>query len=80
MLGQSLEQESEPVKAEAAWRNAIAIDPNFTQALFSLARSLRPTDQAESERLMAHYNTVQKERSILDRADTLANNGVERCV
>jgi len=77
MLGQSLEQESEPVKAEAAWRNAIAIDPNFTQALFSLARSLRPTDQAESERLMAHYNTVQKERSILDRADTLANNGVE---
>jgi tetratricopeptide (TPR) repeat protein len=77
MLGQSLEQESEPVKAQAAWRNAIAIDPNFTQALFSLARSLRPSDQAESERLMAHYNAVQKERSILDRADTLANNGVE---
>jgi hypothetical protein len=26
---------------------------------------------------MAHYLAVQKERSILDRADTLANNGVE---
>ena len=77
MLGQSLEQESETAKAIAAWRKAIAIDPNFTQALFSLARSLRPTDQAESERLMARYITVQKERSILDRADTLANNGVE---
>jgi tetratricopeptide (TPR) repeat protein len=77
MLGQTLEQESEPAKAQAAWRNAIAIDPNFTEALFSLARALRPTDQAESEQLMARYNAVQKERSILDRADTLANNGIE---
>ena len=77
MLGQSLEQESEPAKAQAAWRHAIAIDPNFTQALFSLARALRSTDQAESEQLMARYIAVQKERSILDRADTLANNGIE---
>jgi len=36
MLGQSLEQESEPVKAEAAWRNAIAIDPNFTRRCSAL--------------------------------------------
>ena len=77
MLGQSLEQLSETAKAVAAWRNAIAIDPNFTQALFSLARTLRPTDQAESEQLMARYNSVQKERRILDRADSLANNGIE---
>jgi tetratricopeptide (TPR) repeat protein len=77
MLGQSLEQQSESAKALAAWRNAIAIDPNFTQALFSLARALRPTDQAESEQLMARYNSVQKERRILDRADSLANNGIE---
>jgi tetratricopeptide (TPR) repeat protein len=77
MLGQSLEQESETAKALAAWRNAIAIDPNFTQALFSLARTLRSTDQAESEQFMARYNAVQKERRILDRADSLANNGIE---
>jgi tetratricopeptide (TPR) repeat protein len=77
MLGQSLEQQSETAKALAAWRNAIAIDPNFTQALFSLARALRPTDQAESEEFMARYNSVQKERRILDRADSLANNGIE---
>jgi tetratricopeptide (TPR) repeat protein len=77
MLGQALEQESETAKAVAAWRNAIAIDPNFTQALFSLARALRPTDQAESEQFMARYTAVQKERRILDRADSLANNGIE---
>jgi tetratricopeptide (TPR) repeat protein len=77
MLGQSLEQESETAKALAAWRNAIAIDPNFTQALFSLAQALRSTDQAESEQVMARYNAVQKERRILDRVDSLANNGIE---
>ena len=77
MLGQSLEEQSESAKALAAWRNAIAIDPNFTQALFSLARTLRSTDQAESEQFMARYNSVQKERRILDRADSLANNGIE---
>jgi superkiller protein 3 len=77
MLGQSLQQQSETAKAIAAWRNAIAVDPNFTQALFGLAQTLRSTDQAESEKLMARYDAVQKERRILDRADSLANSGIE---
>ena len=77
MLGQCLQQNSETAKALVAWRKAIAIDPKFSQALISLASALRSTDQAESEQLMARYNAVQKEQSILDRADTLANNGVE---
>ncbi len=77
MLGESFQQESETGKALAAWRQAIAIDPKFSQALFSLARALRSADQAQSEQLMTRYISVQKERRILDRADTLANNGVE---
>jgi tetratricopeptide (TPR) repeat protein len=77
LLGQSLEQKSETAKALAAWRKAIAIDPKFSQALISLASALRSINQAESEQLMVRYNAVQKERRILDRADTLANNGVE---
>ncbi len=77
MLGQSLEKQSETAKALTAWRSAIAVDPNFAQALFSLAQALRSTDEAESEQFMARYNSVQKERRILDRADSLANNGIE---
>ena len=77
MLGQVLEQESETAKALVAWRKAIAIDPKFSQALFSLARALRSTDRVESGQLMVRYLAVQKERSILDRADTLANNAIE---
>ena len=75
LLGQSLEYENEATKAVEAWRQAIAIDPKFSQALFSLARALRSSDAAEAEQLMARYTAVQKERRILDRAGTLANNG-----
>lgn len=74
LLGQSLEREGETTKAIAAWRQAVAIDPKFSQALFSLARALRSTDAAEAEQLMARFTAVQKERRILDRVDTLANN------
>ena len=77
MLGQSLEKLSETSKALTAWRKAIEVDSKFAQALISLARALQSTDQAESENLMARYLAVQKERRILDRADTLANNGIE---
>ena len=77
LLGQSLDQASQPAKAIEAWRKAIAIDPNFSQALISLARALHSSNRTESDQLMARYLAVQKERRILDRADTLANNGVE---
>lgn len=77
LLGQSFEKMSETAKALTAWRRAIEVDPKFAQALISLARTLQSTDQAESEKLMVRYLAVQKERRILDRADTLANNSIE---
>lgn len=77
LLGQSYEQGADKAKALAAWRQAIAIDPKFSQALIGLARTLRSTNPAESEQMMARYLAVQKERSIVDRADTLANNGIQ---
>jgi tetratricopeptide (TPR) repeat protein len=76
LLGQCREQQSQTADAIAAWRQAIAIDPNFSQALFALAHALRPTNRTESEQFMARYTAVQKDRRILDRASTLANNGV----
>jgi tetratricopeptide (TPR) repeat protein len=76
LLGQCYEQQSETDKAVAAWRQAIAVDPNLSQALFGLARALRSTDRAESDQFMARYVEIQKQRRILDNADTLANNGV----
>jgi tetratricopeptide (TPR) repeat protein len=77
MLGECLEHESKTEQAVEAWRKAIAADPKYDQALFRLARALRPADPAESDQIMARYTAVQKEHRIIDRADTLANNGVE---
>lgn len=76
LLGQCYEQQSDTGKAVAAWRQAISIDPNLSQALFGLARALRSSDRAESDKFMARYVEIQKQRRILDSADTLANNGV----
>lgn len=76
-LGQTYDQLSQREKALDAWRKALEVDPKFSQALISLARALHSTDQQESDRLMARYVAVQKERSITDRADSLANNGIE---
>ncbi|MGA3032803.1 MAG: tetratricopeptide repeat protein [Terracidiphilus sp.] len=76
LLGQCLEQEHETAKAVAVWRQAIALDPKFSQALFGLARALRSTDPAESAQLMARYTAIQKEQQTLDQVNTLANNGV----
>jgi tetratricopeptide (TPR) repeat protein len=76
LLGQCLEQQSGTDKAVAAWRQAIAIDPDFSQALFGLARATRSSNRAESDKFMARYTEIQKQRRILDNAGTLANNGV----
>ncbi len=76
LLGQCHEQESESGQATAAWRQAIAVDPNFSQALFALAHALRTSDRAESDQFMARYVEIQKQRHIIDNAGTLANNGV----
>jgi len=76
LLGQCREQQSQTAEAVAAWRKAIDIEPKFSQALFALSHALRSSDRAEAEQFMARYTAVQKERRILDRAGTLANNGV----
>jgi tetratricopeptide (TPR) repeat protein len=76
LLGQCYEQQSQTENAVAAWRQAIALDPNFSQALFGLARALRSSDPTDSGRFMARYVDIQKQRRILDDAGTLANNGV----
>ena len=76
LLGECLEQQSETDKGVAAWRNAIAVDPNFSQALFAwrtpCARQIAPS-RTSSWRATP---MLQKQRRILDRARLLANNGV----
>jgi cytochrome c-type biogenesis protein CcmH/NrfG len=41
LLGQSLESNSQTQPAIAAWKQAVAIEPDYTQALWSLARAVK---------------------------------------
>jgi tetratricopeptide (TPR) repeat protein len=76
LLGQSLEHTSQTEAAIAAWRQAIAIQPEYSQALWSLAQAVKATDPNEASRLLARYNDVQKKRDIVDQAGTLGNDAL----
>ena len=76
MLGQSLEYESQTQAAIAAWRQAVAIEPDYSQALWSLARAVKPTDPREAARLMSRYNEVQRKSHIVDQAGMLGNDAL----
>jgi len=76
LLGQCLAYDSQKLEAIAAWRQAIAIDPDYTQALWNLAQALSPTDPDEAARLTTRYSEVQKKRLIVDQAGTLGNDAL----
>ena len=63
-------------EATAAWRRAIAVDPDDAQALWGLARAIKPTDPDEAAGLMARYREVQKNRRVVDEAGTLGNDAL----
>jgi tetratricopeptide (TPR) repeat protein len=76
LLGQCLESESQSQEAVAAWRKAIAIDSDNTQALWGLAKAIKSTNPEEAARLMARYSEVQNNRRIRDQAGVLANDAL----
>ena len=51
-LGHALEEEHQESEAVVAWRRAIALNPQYSEAIYSLARALRRTDPVESKQLM----------------------------
>ncbi|HVH61552.1 MAG TPA: tetratricopeptide repeat protein [Candidatus Sulfotelmatobacter sp.] len=76
MLGQCFERESQIEEAIASWRQALAIEPDNVQALWGLAKAVKPTDPQEAAHLMARYREVQNNRRIADQAGVLANDAL----
>jgi len=54
-------------------RLALAIDPNSTQALYKLSRSLHSIDPEESKRLSAQLARLRAQTSVVDQAKKLGN-------
>lgn len=74
LLGQCLESESKHSDAIAAWKQALAIDPQYTQTLWTLGHALKESDPQESAKLLERFEELQKQNKILGRAGTLNND------
>ena len=59
--------------AVAAWKDALATDPNHAQALYSLSRALAKTDPAEADRYRARFVALRAKNGAEEQARTLSN-------
>jgi tetratricopeptide (TPR) repeat protein len=74
LLGQCLESESKHADAIGAWKQALTINPQYTQTLWSLGHALKNSDPQEGATLLERFDEIQKRNKILDRAATLNND------
>jgi tetratricopeptide (TPR) repeat protein len=72
-LANNLLDQNRTAEAVAELRAALAIDPNSTQANYSLSRALHHTDPEESKRLHAQFDRLKAQNSVLDQAKALGN-------
>ena len=72
-LGHALEEEHQESKAVVAWRRAIALNPEYSEAIYSLARALRLTDPVESKQLMQRAQELGSNQRTADRVTMLGN-------
>jgi tetratricopeptide (TPR) repeat protein len=72
-LGHVLEGEHRESEAVAAWRRAIALNPQYSEAIFSLARALRRTDPVESKQLMERVKELEEDQHTIDQVSLLGN-------
>jgi len=73
LLGQSLFDESKETEAIVAWRRALTINPNSSEATYSLSQALRNSDPQESRRLMERFHQLQDREKLLRQVNTLGN-------
>jgi tetratricopeptide (TPR) repeat protein len=72
-LGHVLEEEQQESEAVVAWRRAIALNPEYSEAIYSLARALRLTDPVESKQLMQRAQELGSNQRTIDRVNMLGN-------
>jgi tetratricopeptide (TPR) repeat protein len=72
-LGHVMEEEHRESEAVVAWRRAIALNPRYSEAVYSLARALRQTDPVESSQLMQRVQELERDQRTIDNVDLLGN-------
>src|SRR5579862_4505634 len=77
LLGQNLEHQGKTAEAVVHWKLALQADPNYSQALYNLARALRKSNDPEAQQYQARYDTLQRNQQISDRVQQLGNFALE---
>ena len=77
-LGHALEEEHQESEAIGAWRRAVVLNPQYSEAMYSLARVLKRTHPVESKQLMERVHELEHDKQTLDRVSMLGNQANEK--
>jgi tetratricopeptide (TPR) repeat protein len=77
LLGQNLERSGDTAAAIRHWKTALEADPNHSQALFNLAKSLNKIHDPDAKQYQDRFEELQKSQQITDRVSELGNFALE---
>jgi tetratricopeptide (TPR) repeat protein len=77
LLGQNLEHSGDSLAAIQHWKAAVLADPNHSQALYNLAKSLNKIHDPEANRYQDRFDALQKSQQIADQVSQLGNFALE---
>ena len=77
LLGQNREHSGDSLAAIQHWKAALRADPNHSQALFNLAKSLNRIHDPEAQQYQERFDELQKNQKIADRVSELGNFALE---
>ncbi len=77
LLGQYLERAGKTTDAIAHWKLALQADPNQSETLYNLARTLNKLHDPEAVQYQDRFDTLQKNQQITDRVGQLGNFAIQ---
>jgi Tfp pilus assembly protein PilF len=77
LLGQALEHTGDSLGAVQHWKAAVQAEPNHSQALYGLAKSLKKMHDPEAAQYQDRLDTLEKSEQIGDRASELGGFALE---
>lgn len=77
-LGHVLEEEHQESEAIRAWRRAVVLNPQYSEAIYSLARVLKRTSPVESKQLMERVHELEHDQQTIDRVNMLGNQANQK--
>ena len=77
LLGQNMEHSGDSLAAIQHWKAAVQADPNHSQALYNLAKSLNKIHDPEAKQYQDRFDALQKSQQVADRVSELGNFALE---